>query len=1167
MEDSTTQPFVSSAINPTPRTPRTMKATGNAEPYLAIGGRLLAGFGLGLLVFLLLSMLSYKSVRHLAETLDWVRHTHEVLAQIQKVNSDLIGIQASVRGSVITGQDDSPYQQVLQELQDDEGKVRRLTADNPRQQARLTALENLIRQLAAFSKEALDLDRQRGFAATAALISTGGGQEIMKSLRTAIDALEQEEHELLAEREARARAQTERTFLVLPVGTVIGLGLLLAVMFFLNSEATERRQAEATSRLASEIVRSTDDAVITKTLGGIITSWNPAAERIFGYTAQEAVGRPVLMFIPPECAEEENRILAKIRRGERVEHFETVRLRKDGRQANVSVTVSPLRDNAGRLVGAAKILRDITGRKEAEEALRSSEERFRTMANSIPQLAWTARADGSIEWYNERWYEYTGTSPEQMEGRGWQTVHDPEVLPRVVENWTRAIGSGQPLEMEFPLRAADGTFRTFLTRVHPLKDAEGRVVQWFGTNTDVDELKRVEESLRASQARLTSTLAAGSIGTWTWDIVNDRLAADEFTARMFSIEPDAAARGLPAEAYLRAVMKDDQPGVANGLARAIQSCGYYDIEYRVRPTDGELRWLQAKGRVEGDESGSALYFHGAVMDITERKRTEGRFRRLVDSNAQGVMFWNTKGEITGANDAFLRIVGYTREDQDAGRIGWTAMTPPEYAHLDRRSLEELAVKGICTPFEKEYIRKDGSRVPILLGAATFEDSPDEGVGFLIDITERKQTDQALRESEERFRFLNDLSEATRRLADPDQIMAVTARMLGQYLRASRCAYADVEQNGERVTVLDDYIDGCASMAGTYQLSLFGARAVATLHSGQTLIIRNVQEELLPGEGADMFNATGIGALISCPLVKDGSLRAMMAVHQTTPRDWKAGEITIVQDVVDRCWATIERRTAEKNIRQLNAELEQRVVERTAQLEGANKELEAFSYSVSHDLRAPLRHLDGFSDLLRKNCYLQIDVQGQRYIDKITASAQRMGRLIDDLLAFSRLLRTDVSRTHVSLHLLLEEVRRDLEQDFAGRTLVWTIGDLPDVYGDRSMLRQVFVNLLSNAVKYTRDRPEGRIEIGSFSTTERETTVFVRDNGAGFEMEYVGKLFEVFQRLHGDEFEGTGVGLATVRRIIERHGGRVWAEGAVDRGATFYCTLRLNREQDHVSRVA
>jgi PAS domain S-box-containing protein len=236
--------------------------------------------------------------------------------------------------------------------------------------------------------------------------------------------------------------------------------------------------------------------------------------------------------------------------------------------------------------------------------------------------------------------------------------------------------------------------------------------------------------------------------------------------------------------------------------------------------------------------------------------------------------------------------------------------------------------------------------------------------------------------------------------------------------------------------------------------------------------------------------------------------------------------------------------------------------KTADLVGANKELEAFAYSVSHDLRAPLRHLDGFAELLRKRCYEQMDGQGQRYLDKITASAQRMGLLIDDLLMFSRLLRADVSRTHVSLQLLQEEVRRELAPDLAGRTVIWIIGDLPDVYGDRSMLRQVFVNLLSNAVKYTRDRPEARIEIGCAGNTEDETTIFVRDNGVGFEMEYVHKLFEVFQRLHSDEFAGTGVGLANVRRIVERHGGHVLAEGAVNRGATFSFSLP-NRGKSHV----
>lgn len=571
-------------------------------------------------------------------------------------------------------------------------------------------------------------------------------------------------------------------------------------------------------------------------------------------------------------------------------------------------------------------------------------------------------------------------------------------------------------------------------------------------------------------------------------------------------------------------------------------------------TPGGVRWLLTDKIPRRDETGKIVGIIGFSVDITERKRTEGRFRRLVDSNAQGVIFWNSKGEISGANEAFLRIVGYTREELEAGRVGWAAMTPPEYAHLDRRALEEMAAGGICTPFEKEYLRKDGSRVPILLGAAIFEDSPDEGVCFLLDITERKRTEQALRESEEHFRFLNDLGEATRTLADPAQIMAVTARMLGGHLRASRCAYADVEREGEQFTILHDYTDGCASTVGQYQLSLFGPRAAATLHRGETLIIRHVEAELLPGEGSEMFQAIGIQAIICCPLVKEGGLRAMMAVHQTAPRDWQPGEIAIVQDVVERCWATIERRTAEEKIRQLNAELEQRVTERTAQLEAANKELEAFSYSVSHDLRAPLRAVDGFSRAVEEDYGAQLPPEGQRYLQTIRNGAQRMGLLIDDLLTFSRLSRVPLHKRTVDTARLVRDVLDDLASQREGRQIELRIGDLPACSGDAALLKQVWINLLSNAFKYTLKRAAVVVEIGCTSEPGGHA-YFVRDNGTGFDMRYADKLFGVFQRLHrADEFEGTGVGLAIVQRVIHRHGGRVWAEAAEDRGATFYFTL-------------
>jgi PAS domain S-box-containing protein len=244
----------------------------------------------------------------------------------------------------------------------------------------------------------------------------------------------------------------------------------------------------------------------------------------------------------------------------------------------------------------------------------------------------------------------------------------------------------------------------------------------------------------------------------------------------------------------------------------------------------------------------------------------------------------------------------------------------------------------------------------------------------------------------------------------------------------------------------------------------------------------------------------------------------------------------------------ERKRREDEIRELNHEL----AGRSAELESKNRELEAFAYSISHDLRAPLRHMSGYAELLQKKASAVLDEKSQRYMFIILESAKRMGDLIDDLLAFSRIGRTDTQKTLVNLEQVAKEALSEVRQETDGRNIVWDIGALPDFYGDRSMLRLVFVNLLSNAVKFTRTRPQAEIQIGWDKAKKDEIVVFVKDNGVGFDMKYVNKLFGVFQRLHPTQaFEGTGIGLATVQRIVQRHGGKVWAEGIVDKGATFY----------------
>lgn len=265
---------------------------------------------------------------------------------------------------------------------------------------------------------------------------------------------------------------------------------------------------------------------------------------------------------------------------------------------------------------------------------------------------------------------------------------------------------------------------------------------------------------------------------------------------------------------------------------------------------------------------------------------------------------------------------------------------------------------------------------------------------------------------------------------------------------------------------------------------------------------------------------------------------------------------------ERQEADAARNLAADEISKLNSELEQRVLNRTAQLEAANKELEAFSFSVSHDLRAPLRAIDGFSNALLEDYGDKLDDEGKHFLQMLSDNAVKMGKLIDSILSFSRLGRREIEGVELDFGGLADDVIAELRESAPGRNIRFAVGPLPPARGDRVMIRQVLVNLLANAVKFTRPRAEAVIELGGASEAE-ENVYYVKDNGVGFDMDYAEKLFGVFQRLHvQDEFEGSGIGLAIVKRIVERHGGRVWAQGRVGEGATIYFTLpRAPRPSD------
>jgi PAS domain S-box-containing protein len=522
------------------------------------------------------------------------------------------------------------------------------------------------------------------------------------------------------------------------------------------------------------------------------------------------------------------------------------------------------------------------------------------------------------------------------------------------------------------------------------------------------------------------------------------------------------------------------------------------------------------------------FFTAFMRDITDRKSAEEALRRsearkaaVLETALDAIISFDQDGKIIEWNPAAERIFGYSRA-LALGRDLTELIVPKSNHELHRKGLARFLQTGrgrvLGSRTEVMALRANGAEFPVELSITRI---PGEGplvfTSFIRDITERRRTEEALRKSEERFRLL--------------------------------------------VEGVEDYAIYMLDMHGRITTWNTGAERI-TGYRSQEIIGRRFHrfyasedvERKKPDQALTVATAEGHFQDERWQVRKDGT-QYWASFVITALRD-ESGKLTgfstIARDVT-------KRKQDEDEIRRLNAELEHRVQERTAELKAAYQEMEAFSYSISHDLRAPLIHIAGFVEMLKSDLGPALDDKSSRHLQTICDSTETMGRMIADLLTFSRIGRAEMHKTRFNLAGTIKEVRRDLQAQTQKRKIDWSVAEMPEVCADPFMMRQALYNLLGNAVKFTRNRDVARIEI-SVETTAQEHIFAIRDNGAGFDMKYASKLFGVFQRLHtSSEFEGTGIGLANVRRIIGRHGGRTWAEGAVDGGATFYFSLPIAQD--------
>jgi PAS domain S-box-containing protein len=790
---------------------------------------------------------------------------------------------------------------------------------------------------------------------------------------------------------------------------------------------------------------------------------------------------------------------------------ETARRISEWRDYSVRATKTS-DDELGLLTDAFNQM--LTRIQEQTVAIQESGDRLRLALEASQTGTWDWNiATGHVTW-DERNAALFGVKPSEFRGtyEHFQSLIQPGNREIVAKALKEALEEKTAFAAEFQVAWPDGSLHDMMARGRAFYDETGKAIRMSGVSQDITERKKAEEASRRLAAIVESTddaIVGKDLNGFitSWNKAAERMygfSANEILGH--SIErlsaPDAGG-------FEQRLMDE----VKRGETRQ------YEVE-RVRKDGVRIVVALTSSPVRNLE-GNIIGVSSISRDITEQKRAErelkesrARLSGIIGSAMDAIISVDSDQKVTLFNTAAERMFRYSVAEALGKPLD--IFIPERFRRDHRKHVGEFGQTGTTARAMGHLrplagVRADGEEFPIEASISHIEIGAQQIFTVILrDITERMNAQQSLERQ----------SGILREQAQMLDLANVMARDLNNRVILWNTGMEDM------------YGWLRTEMLGKIAHEVLQSRFPAPLEELKAILFREGHWE---------------GEVVHTR--KDGEAIYVNS-HWVLHKDPEGQPIAVLEVNTD----ITERKQAEQQILRMNAELENRVRERTTELIAANHELEAFTYSVAHDLRAPLRHIDAFTKIIFDDFASEIPEQARRYLENIRKGSQNMNQLVDDLLNLARLGRQELKREITPLNPLVNEIVADLKRDVGTRQIEWRIDALPTVECDPGLIKQVFVNLLSNSVKYTRPREKAFIEIGH-QRRQDEPVIFVRDNGVGFNMKFSDKLFGVFQRLHrADEFEGTGVGLATVDRIVRKHGGRIWAESEPNKGATFHFTL-------------